>query len=207
MPGLLLSMLAVSHFLNIYHRYLKISGTYRFVGRNFTKLILSLALFAVSVYAVNHYLWDVESTLQYLFSHFPQWLIMTVFFASESFVGVLPPDFFILWAQGLAQPYVTVLLLALCSYAGGFVSWYTGVFLMDRPRIKRFLEVRYAAQFLLFKKFGSLALFMAALTPLPFAPVSVAAGLSAFTPQRYALLAGARFIRFFAYAFVLFTVF
>lgn len=199
-------MLAVSRFLYIYHRYLKISGTYRFVGKNIVKLLLSLGLFAGSVIFINHYLWDVESTLQYLFSHFSQWIVMAVFLASESFIGVLPPDLFILWAGGLTQPYVTVLILALCSYAGGFVSWYTGVYLVGRPRIRQAVEVRYAGQFELFKKFGSLALFMAALTPLPFAPVSVAAGLTHFSARRYGLVAGVRFIRFFGYAFVIFSL-
>ena len=52
--------------------------------------------------------------------------IFGIFFASESFLGLLPPEIFIAWADQTVHPFGNLALLSLLSYLGGVVSYGIG---------------------------------------------------------------------------------
>jgi membrane protein YqaA with SNARE-associated domain len=139
-----------------------------------------------------------------IFSRLPNWLIVGTLFISECFTGILPPDMYILWAKSLDYPYLMVFILALSSYVGGIISWYIGTQLHRLKRVKQWVHIKFSEQFKTFRKFGGLVIFISALTPLPFSPVSVVAGMVEYPFKNYLLVALSRFLRFFLYAFVLY---
>ncbi len=142
-----------------------------------------------------------------IFSKLSPWLIITTLFISECFTGILPPDMFIIWAKTLDHPYLMVFVLALVSYTGGIISWYIGTKLHKLNRVKKWVDVKFKEQFALFKKFGGLVIFISALTPLPFSPISVVSGIVGYPLKSYLLVALSRFLRFFLYAFVIYQFF
>lgn len=189
-----------------YHYYFKRTGRYRFMGKSLLRLLLVLAVFAVLVWLFTTYVLDVQQLEELIFSRLPNWLIFLTLFLSECFTGILPPDMYILWARTFPEPYWVVFFLALLSYTGGAVSWVIGTQLHRLHRVKIWVDVKLAPQVRLFKQYGGLVIFISALTPLPFSPVSVAAGMVGYPFNLYWKVALSRFIRFFLYATVFYQV-
>lgn len=189
-----------------YHEYFKRTGRYRFIGKNLLRLILILASFTLVVWLITSYVIDVDQMEDMIFSKLPNWLIVFTLFASECFTGILPPDMFILWAKSFAHPYLMVLLLAAVSYTGGIVSWYIGTKLHKLKRVKLWVDEKFAEQVKVFKRYGGLVIFISALTPLPFSPVSVVAGMVGYPFRLYWIVALSRYLRFFLYAYVFYQV-
>lgn len=193
-------------YSQLWHRYLKVSGSYQFIGKNMLRLIVMLAAFAAGTWLFSTYVFDVTRATEFIFSHFPNWMVVSTLFISESFTGLLPPDLFILWAKNMPLSYAVVLILAICSYLGGLISWYIGTQLYKIPRIREWIEVKFKEQVKSFKKFGGLVIFISALTPLPFSPISIVSGMVLYPAKKYLLVASSRFVRFFLYAYVFFQV-
>lgn len=189
-----------------YHNYFKRTGRYRFVGTNLLRLLLVITLFAVCVWLFTTYVIDLDQMEELIFSRLPNWLIVLTLFISECVTGILPPDMFILWAKTFAQPYWMVLLLAVVSYTGGIISWFIGTRLHRINRVKKWVHIRFSEQVKLFRKYGGLVIFISALTPLPFSPVSVVAGMVQYPFRLYWMVALSRFLRFFLYAYVFYQV-
>lgn len=185
------------------HEFLKRSGRYRFIGQNLWKLALSLIVIGVIVGLVNHFLIDIDVLMEGLFSRYSDWTILAVFFASESLLGLIPPELFIFWTSTFNQPWLLICVLALLSYAGGNVSFFLGKNLQRFPTISNWVHFKFRQQVLIFHKFGGLLIFIAALTPLPFSPISVIAGAVEYPFKSYWKMALSRILRFFLYGFLL----
>ncbi len=194
---------------NLTHEYYKRKGGYRFLGRNFLKLLIFLALAAAGLYAFSEYVLDINSVTDYIFKRFEPWFIVLTLFISESFTGILPPDLYILWAAdaALLDPWILVFLLATVSYLGGVISYAYGTQLIKIRWVHRYVNEKFAEQFEQIRRFGGLLIFIAAITPLPFSPISMVAGVVKFPFRKYLFVALSRFVRFFLYALVLFLFF
>lgn len=186
------------------HRFYRQTGRYRTIRRYIWRLLWTLTVFSTILYAVHAYLWDVETITDYFLGRFSAPVLYLSFFLSESIMGLLPPDLFILWAQSLAHPYQAIAFLALLSYLGGVVSWWEGRFLRRWPWLQRKILTRYGNYLAEIRRYGTLLIVLSAMTPLPFSPISVVAGLSDFSLTKYALAALVRFVRFFVYAVLFF---
>ena len=133
-------------------------------------------------------------------------MVFVVFFISESFLGLLPPDFFILWLKEFEHPYALVTVLATLSYLGGINSYFMGRALSFNPTISRFIAKKYEKNFLLVKKWGGIFVVLAALTPLPFSMVCLLTGLLRYPKALFIAFSATRFIRFYAYAWAIFSL-
>lgn len=189
-----------------YHNYFRRAGHYRFVGINIVRLVLVVIAFVLALWGFTTFVLDIDQMETLIFSRLPNWLIFTTLFLSESFTGILPPDMFIIWANTLPHPYLVVFFLALLSYAGGMVSWYIGTKLHKLKRVKLWVDVKFKEQVALIRRYGGLVIFISALTPLPFSPVSAVAGMIDYPFRLYWVVALSRFLRFFLYAFFIYKV-
>ncbi len=189
-----------------YHNYFKRTGRYRFVGKNLLRVLGVIFAFALGAWVVTTYLIDLDTIMNFVFNRFPKWVVVGTLFLSESVIGILPPDLFIFWAKTLNHPYLMVLVLSLASYAGGIVSYLVGTQLYKLPRVKQWVHVKFAEQFMTFKKYGGLLIFISAMAPLPFSWVSVVSGVVKYPFGNYLLIALSRILRFFAYALVFYKV-
>lgn len=189
-----------------YHNYFKRTGRYRFVGKNLLRLLLVITAFVLVVWGFTTFVLDIDQMEDLIFSQLPNWLIFTTLFLSECFTGILPPDMYIIWANTFPKPYLVVFFLALLSYTGGMISWFIGTQIHRLKRVKLWVDIKLAEQVKLFRRYGGLVIFISALTPLPFSPVSVVAGMIDYPLKLYWMVALSRFLRFFLYAYFIFQV-
>ena len=189
-----------------YHNYFKRTGRYRFVGKNLLRLFGIIAAFGLGAWIVTEYIIDLDTVMEFIFQNLPHWVIVLTLFLSESVIGVLPPDLYIFWAKTLPEPYLMVFILSMASYLGGCLSYWVGRFLNKVPRIRKWVHVKFEEQFKTFRKYGGLFIFISALTPLPFAWVSVVSGVVRYPFWMYLLMALSRIIRFFGYAYVFYLI-
>ena len=138
-----------------------------------------------------------------LFTTLPVYAILPTFFLSESILGLIPPDLFIAWFSGQEQFLVYFVLLAVLSYAGGIISYLTGQKLKQQEVLPGKLEKLLRKPQNLFRKWGGGIVILAALTPLPFSPVSLVAGLFGFSFKKYAGYALFRIPRILIYGFAI----
>jgi membrane protein YqaA with SNARE-associated domain len=190
----------------LYHEYYKRTGGYVFLGKNFIKLLIVLGIFGVLIYVLSTHVLDLNTIMCDWFDRLPKLLIIATLFISESFLGLIPPDMYIIWAKSLSLPFVFVFILALVSYLGGIISYGYGTLLCRISAVNYWVEEKFSEQFTNIRKFGGLLIFLAAITPLPFSMVSIVAGMVRFPFKLFWTIALARFLRFFIYALLLFSV-
>ena len=138
-------------------------------------------------------------------------LVFAIFVISESLLGLLPPDLFILWSKELSNqlqwnPWWLLGLLALLSYIGGMVSYFLGMKIILIPSIHNWCFKKYSTLFVNLKKWGSFFVVVSALLPIPFAVVMLICGATQYPLKWAAILALFRFVRFFGYALFLFEL-
>lgn len=179
----------------------------QFIRENIAKLIWTFVIFMGLIWALNYFFIDVNELSFWLNEKMPVWSVFLLFFSSESLLGILPPDLFIIWSKSLAEPWTALSLLALLSYGGGIISFAIGRLLNRIPAIDRLVHKRYTKLSTEFRTFGALAIFLAALTPLPFSPVSIIAGSLDYPWTRYLLVALSRVLRFYLYATFLYSLY
>lgn len=189
-----------------YHNYFKRTGRYRFMGKNVLRLILVIGAFVLALWGFTTFVLDIDQMEEMIFSQLPNWLIFTTLFLSECFTGILPPDMYIIWAKTFPHPYLVVFFLAVLSYTGGIISWAIGTQIHRLKRVKLWVDYKLKEQVKLFRRYGGLVIFISALTPLPFSPVSLVAGMIEYPFRLYWLVALSRFLRFFLYAYFLYQV-
>lgn len=190
----------------LYHHHFRRKGSYQFAAKNFFRLLLGLSVLGLSLGLINHYLIDVDILMKSLFESFPTEGILLVFFLSESILGILPPDLFIYWTRIWENPWLGITILALLSYGGGIASYFIGTRIGALPAVKLWLIRKFRTQLVTLKRYGGLLIFISALTPLPFSPISTISGLINYGFKRYAIMALSRIIRFYLYALVLFQI-
>ena len=98
---------------------------------------------------------------------------MSVFFISESFLGLIPPELFIAWASKSPHPFFNVFILATISYLGGVVSYIIGGYLFLIPFVKNFIVSLFTKHIINMRKWGGFFIVLGALTPVPHSLVSL----------------------------------
>lgn len=196
----------IARTLSILNHYYIRSGLYRFVLRNALKVISILAVFIFLFWFVEKYIIDLEYLFTTVLKSQKPGIIFIVFFVSETFLGLIPPDFFILWTKQFPHPYNAITILALLSYLGGYIAYGIGKLLYKIPRINSFVENRIRENIRDLRKWGGLFIVVAALFPLPYSTVSLAVGIVRYPRTAFLLLGLTRIARFYIYAFVLFGI-
>ncbi len=192
--------------LKRYHFFYQRKGFYKFLKSISLKfagfmaiVLLGLFLFEQLTPGISHYF----AKYTVIFS---EEVIFTFFFISETVLGLVPPDLFIVWAKGFSSPYGIVFLLALLSYGGGLLAYYMGSKLVNFQKIGDYIHVKFEKQFKMLRNWGGLIIVIAALLPLPFSTMCLGAGMLKYSFKSVLFLGLFRFARFFAYAMVLFQM-
>ncbi len=189
-----------------YHYFYQRKGFYPFLRDLGTKFILTFAVIGLGLLAFEQFTPGVAHYFDRYVNVISNEIILTIFFLSETILGLLPPDLFIIWALKFASPYAVVGLLAVMSYLAGFLAYYLGKQLVAIPRISDYINVRCAKQFALLRNWGGLIIVIAALFPLPYSTMCLGAGMLKYSFRMLVLLGMFRIVRFFAYAAVLYQV-
>ncbi len=188
---------------NIYYRYYKSTGLYSFVLSNFIKVLIIIAIIVVAALLVNTFIIKISEIPNFLIENFPMPIVLTFFLISESFMGMIPPDIFILWVSEMPNFYLMVGLLAGLSYIGGFNAYFIGRLVRRIPRLKKWSERIYADHIDKIKKWGGVFIVIAAMFPIPYAIVCSLAGMMKYPVVRLTYLGIFRIARFYIYAFLI----
>lgn len=191
----------------LFHRFLKFKGIYSLAWRSTLRLIviafiITILLILAQLFINNLYgqidvflkSWDIPTTL-------------IIFLISETFLGLIPPDFFIAWADSTSNPLIMLNILAVLSYLGGVGSFFIGRWISHFPKVNHWVEKRFSKHFDKIKKYGAFLIVFSALFPLPFSTISMAAGMVNYPKKSFLLFGLTRILRFYLYAIVLFNVF
>lgn len=129
-------------------------------------------------------------------------LMFSIFFISEAILGLIPPDIFIMWAALESSPLMFISILAVLSYIGGVISFLLGKYIGNRRVFERLVSsVRHEYEPLIMR-WGALVIILAALTPIPFSPISMLSGSLKFPFKKYVIYSLTRLIRVIGYGLV-----
>ena len=188
------------------HQYYSYTGFYKFVGKSVKKAILPIILIIAAIFTLDYFVLDLDKLLISITDTYSPIGILSVFFASESLLGIIPPELFIAWAGKSEFPIFYLSLLAAASYLGGIVSYFIGVGITKIPAVHKQIETNMAKHIKNTRKWGGFLIIVGALLPIPFAMTSIAAGIIRFPFMSYLMYGLLRFIRFYAYALVIFEM-
>lgn len=192
--------------IRLLHQYYSYTGFYSFVWNSLKKAILPIVLFVGALWAIDHYLLDIEEMLVTITETYAPFEVLSIFFLSESLLGLVPPELFIAWAGKSVSPILFLTLLATASYLGGIVSYWIGVGITKIPAVHEAMEVKMAKHIKNTRKWGGFLIIVGALLPIPFAMTSIAAGIIRFPFSSYLIFGLLRFARFYLYALVIFEM-
>ena len=165
-------------------------------------LIIALAYILFKEYFIDE---NKEIWLERFYSN--PLLIYLIYIGSEVFFGIFPPEFFMLWAfnkDGLSHYVLNLGFFAGVSYGAGCLGFLIGRFL-HRVVFFRYMSRKFFKSYWpLFKKYGSVLIIAAALTPLPWTTISILVGSTEYSMKRYLYLALFRILRFIIYGYIIF---
>ena len=194
--------------IELYHSYYKRTGLYKFLGINLIKLILILAGIIALILVLDQIVdfKQQQDKLQYFVDQHNPFFVFTFFLVTESILGFIPPDIFMVWGKAKfpENAYLIVGLLGTLSYIGSINAYFLGVLVRRFPSVEKYIQRRYGKNFELIEKWGGIVIIMAALFPLPFAMISTIAGIVKYPFKTFMLYGLTRYIRFFLYAVVIF---
>jgi len=177
--------------------FYKRKGYLHFIGNNILKIGFYYLLIVAAFVLLEKYLLDFDHIFQEIIARFSDVEMIIVFFISESILGPLPPDLFMLWCAKFHYPVLMLLFLGILSYTGGVISYQTGQWISRRKKIKLFIENRLKKYTTLTQKWGGGFITIAALFPFtPYATVILAISLLKYPFNRFLLFGLFRIIRF-----------
>lgn len=192
--------------LELLHQYYTYTGFYKFLGASLKKAIPPIIGFIAVLIFINYFVININDALIYVTENYTDYVIFTVFFASESLLGLIPPELFIAWSDKSSNPILYLSILALLSYCGGIVSYFIGRWVAKIPSFHHYLEVKMAKHIKNTRKWGGFLIIVGALLPIPFSITSIAAGMINYSFTNYLLFGLLRFLRFYLYALAIFNL-
>jgi membrane protein YqaA with SNARE-associated domain len=180
-----------------HHNSNRARGLYGYMWWAGLKIILIWFAIMIPIILIAKYLIDLNPIFQYIFDNLSDGFIIILFFVSESLLGLIPPDFFIIWSSKFNSPFLLITILGILSYIGGIISYFIGYWLSTRPKIKAYTEQALDKYMVLVKKWGGAFIIISALFPFsPFSMVVIA--VSSFKyPFKYYLFFGlSRIVRY-----------
>ena len=134
-------------------------------------------------------------------------IIYAIYIGSESFIGLFPPELFMLWALdkgGTFQYVVHVVLFGAVSFFLGYVNYLIVRLFLKKGILKNLRSKRFGETLSQLKKYGLFLIIVAAMTPVPWAATCLLVGWADYPQNKFLLYASSRLIRFGIYGFIVY---
>lgn len=195
----------------LYYHYLRRTGLFSYLAGHSKKLLMLILIFVSVFFLIEKFIISTKEIFDIIIDNVASEFVFALFFISETILGLIPPDLFIMWGKGLGvswevNPWAIVGLLATLSYLGGVSAYFIGRWLSGIDKINYFVNKKYEDLFSNLKKWGGFFVVIAALLPLPFSLITMMAGMTKFPIKPLVTLGLFRFLRFFLYAIFLFML-
>ena len=188
------------------HQYYSYTGFYSFIGRSLKKAILPIVVVVIGLVLFNKYVLNINDALQSITTTFVTHEILVIFFASESMLGLIPPEIFIAWSKKTNDPIINLMLLATLSYLGGVISYFIGKAVLKMEVVKTYLENKMSKHLKNTSKWGGFLIVVGALLPIPFSITCLAGGMIKYPLKGVLLFGTLRFVRFAIYGAAIFKM-
>jgi membrane protein YqaA with SNARE-associated domain len=183
--------------LKEYHLTNKKKGLYDYMWLTVLKIIALYFVIVIPIILIAKHMFDFDSIFGAITRNFSDAYVLIIFFISESFLGMIPPDIFMIWATKFDSPILILTILGILSYIGGAISYQIGYGLSKIPKITAFIERRLAGYIVLTRKWGGAFIVIAALFPFsPLSLVVIAVGMLKYPLKLYLLFGLSRIVRF-----------
>lgn len=183
--------------LKIRHRRNVKKGLYDYMWKTGLKIILIYLAIMIPAILISNYFLDFNAVFDFITTRFKDWVVLLIFFVSEVILGMIPPDFFVIWSSKFTSPLLFLTILGVLSYAGGAVAYYLGVLLLKNKRIKDYSQRVLSKYIDMVRKWGGAFIVISALFPFsPFSIVVIAVSLFKYPFRLYLLFGLARIARF-----------
>ncbi len=181
----------------------KKGGLYNYMWWSVLKIIaLYIIVFVPLILLAKHFI-DFNSIFGHFTEHFSDGYVLLIFFISESFLGMIPPDIFMIWATKFNSPFLILMILGILSYVGAIISYQIGYGLSKIPGINAYTEQKLEKYILLTRKWGGAFIIIAALFPFsPLSMVVIAVGLLKYPFKPFLLFGLSRIVRFLFQGFL-----
>ena len=134
-------------------------------------------------------------------------IIYMIYFGSEFFFGIIPPELFMIWAinkANVANYFLNLGFFAIVSYGLGYLNFLIGQFIYKRVTF-RYIRIKFLKQsWPPLKKYGIFLIIVAALTPVPWSAVCLLVGSAGYPSVRFLRYALFRILRFAVYGYIIF---
>jgi len=175
----------------------KKGGLYIYMWWSVLKIIAIYIIVVVPLILLAKHFFDFDSIFGSFTEHFSDGYVLLIFFLSESFLGMIPPDIFMIWATKFDSPFLVLMLLGILSYFGAVISYQIGYGLSKVPGIKAYTERKLEKYIILTRKWGGAFIVIAALFPFsPLSIVVIAVGLLKYPFKPFLLFGLSRIVRF-----------
>lgn len=189
-----------------YHLYYKATGFYRFVFKALQRFFIIAALVVGGILILKSTSFDINAYFKGIIERWDTGLVLLFFGVSETLLGLIPPDIFIVWGGHFDHPWIMVTILATISYGAGGLAFQIGRWFGKMPALDRWVDRKFGEHMGSIRKWGGIIVVVAALLPLPYASLAVAAGIIGYPFHHFMLYGITRYIRFYLYGLTLFSL-
>jgi membrane protein YqaA with SNARE-associated domain len=180
-----------------HHLRNKRKGLYSYMWWSMLKIVALYFIIVIPLILIAKHYIDFDRIFGSITENFSDGYVLLIFFISESFLGMIPPDIFMIWATKFDSPFLILTILGVLSYIGGAISYQIGYGLSKIPKISAYIETKLEKYILLTRKWGGAFIVIAALFPFsPLSLVVIAVGLLKYPFKLYLLFGLSRIIRF-----------
>ena len=191
---------------SLVHRYYKITRFYSFLKNTAYQAFFMIVIFVLLLMAVNFFIIDINLLINNILETYSPKIVILCFLISESILGLIPPEIFILWSSKSGSPFLFLFALATVSYIGGVVSYFIGMRISLMPAVSKHVEQKIKQHIINLRKWGGLFIVLGAISPIPHSIVSIGAGLIDYKFKYYLLWSLFRYLRFVIYYLVILQV-
>jgi len=134
-------------------------------------------------------------------------IIYLIYLSSEFFLGIIPPELFMIWAINKATitHYIyNIIFFAVSSYLLGYVTFLIGHYIHNRVTF-RYIRIKFLKNLWpLLRKYGLFLIIVAGLTPLPWSAVCLVVGSAGYPSGKFLRFALFRLLRFAIYGYIIY---
>ena len=188
------------------HRYYKITHFYSFLKNTAYQAFFIIVIFVLLLMAVNFFIIDINVLINNILETYSPKIVILCFLISESILGLIPPEIFILWSLKSGSPFLFLFALATVSYIGGAISYFIGMCISLMPVVRKHVKQKIKQHIINLRKWGGLFIVLGAISPIPHSIVSIGAGLINYKFKYYLLWSLFRYFRFVIYYFVILQI-
>lgn len=199
-------VIAITRSYRLLSIQLQRNGFYDFLSKNLVKLFFSIVLLIAVLFLMNSFLADIDSLVQHSVGQLNSLLVLGMYYISQSLLGFLPTNIFIIWIKSFQHPLIMLFVLSLLSYAGGITAYLIGYYSGRNRVIHNLVDSRKEYITERINKWGGLLVMISAIFPLPFSLVCITSGIIRYPISNFLLWSLARIPKFFALAWIIYLV-